>query len=355
MEHKEVFQALAKHLDSFPHGFPATESGKELELLAYLFTPEEAQFALNLSLSFKPLDEINASAGLSRSESLALIKEMISKGLVNMQRGTQGIKVSLPPFIVGFYEHQVFRMDETFAQLFEDYSKEALHKILSVEPQFHRVIPIHESIRSGVEILPEDNVMTLLATKQAWAVFDCVCRKQQALLGQACDHPLKVCLAMSDTPGTFDNVPEMEALDLESALGVLDFAGQSGLVHTIANQKSDISYVCNCCTCGCGLLRGIAETRMANAVARSSYYALVDDDLCIGCGECEAVCQFNAITLGQVAVIDRVVCAGCGVCIRICPEGAISLMQRPSEEVKSIPDSPDDWLEQRRQARGLNG
>jgi hypothetical protein len=41
-----------------------------------------------------------------------------------MQRGASGIEVNLPPFIVGFYENQVFRIDETFAQLFEDYYHE---------------------------------------------------------------------------------------------------------------------------------------------------------------------------------------------------------------------------------------
>ena len=352
MEHKDTYQALARHLDAFPQGFPATESGKELELLAYLFTPEEAKFALRLSLSYQPMDEINAMDGFSRSESLTLIKAMVSKGLVNMRRGDQGIEVSLLPFIVGFFERQVFRMDKTFAQLFEDYYHEARHKLLSVEPQFHRVIPINESISFGVEILPEEDVTTLLSNKEAWAVFDCTCRKQQALLDQACDHPLKVCLAMSDQPGAFDSVPNMEALDLESAIRVLDYAAQSGLVHTVSNQKDEISYICNCCTCGCGLLRGIAEAKMANVVARSSYYAIVDEDLCTGCGECEPMCQFDAITVTQFSIVDRDICTGCGVCVRTCPKDAITLLHRPPEEVKAIPNSTDDWLIQRQHARG---
>ncbi len=353
MEHKDTYQALANHLDAFPQGFPATESGKELDLLAALFAPDEAQFALHLSLSYQPVDELSILAGLSRTDSLVLIKGMVSKGLVNMRRGNQGIEVSLLPFIVGFYERQVFRMDKTFAQLFEDYIQEARKGLLTVEPQFHRVIPINASINSTVEILPEEDVTTLLSNKEAWAVFDCTCRKQQTLLDQACEHPLKVCLAMSDQPGAFDNAPNMEALDLESALKVLDYAAQSGLVHTVSNQKDEISYICNCCTCGCGLLRGIADAHMANVVARSSYFAVVDEHLCIGCQECEPMCQFDAITINTIAMIDRNVCTGCGVCARVCPEGAISLLQRPLEEMKPIPEDKDAWLTQRREARGL--
>lgn len=354
MKVQETYQALAEHLDSFPQGFPSTQSRKELELLAYLFTPEEAQFALNVSLSFAPLSDITQKAGLTPSESQSLIKSMANKGLINIQRGTDGIEINMPPFIVGFYENQVFRMDETFAQLFEDYYQEAMHEMLSVEPQFQRVIPVNQSISTGVEILPEEDVSSILSSKQAWAVLDCICRKQQALLGKACGHPLKVCLAMSDRPGAFDGATELEVLDLEGALQVMDMAAQAGLVHTVSNRKHDVIYVCNCCTCGCGLLRGIAEAHLSNVVARSSYFALVDPDLCIGCGECESMCQFDAITVLEVAMINKDVCTGCGVCTRVCPEAAITLVRRQAEEIKPIPDSADEWLIQRSQARGLN-
>jgi Na+-translocating ferredoxin:NAD+ oxidoreductase subunit B len=354
MENQDIYRALADHLDTFPQGFPATKSGKELELLAYLFTPDEAQFALNLTQFFQPISEIAESTGLDLADCQGLVKRMLGKGLLNMRRGTSSIEINLPAFIVGFYENQVFRIDETFAQIFEDYYREVQGEFLSVQPQFHRVIPVHESINTEIEILPEEDVTAILSNKQAWAVMDCICRKQQALLGRGCDHPLKVCLAMSNTPGAFDSVPQMDALDLASALEVLDMAAQSGLVHTISNRKSDISYVCNCCTCGCGILRGISEAHMANVVARSSYFAVVDEDLCIGCGECELGCQFDAITMDAVAMIDRVACVGCGVCTRVCPETAIRLVQREPEEIKPIPGSTDEWLTQRRQARGMN-
>ncbi|MBW6467146.1 MAG: 4Fe-4S binding protein [Brevefilum sp.] len=354
MENKAIYRSLADHLDSFPQGFPATKSGKELELLAYLFTPDEAQFALNVTLFFQPLTEVAESAGLDLADSQGLVKSMVAKGLLNMQRGNSGIEINLPPFIVGFYENQVFRIDETFAQLFEDYYREIQGELLSIQPQFHRVIPVHESINTDIEILPEEDVTAIISSKQAWAVMDCICRKQKALLDQACDHPLKVCLAMSDTPGAFDRASQMDALDLASALEVLDMAAKFGLVHTVSNQKSDISYVCNCCTCSCGLLRGISEAHIANVVARSSYFAVVDEDLCIGCGECETVCQFDAIKIGDFAMIDRVPCVGCGVCTRVCPEGAIRLIRREPEEIKPIPVSTDEWLTQRRQARGMS-
>jgi Na+-translocating ferredoxin:NAD+ oxidoreductase subunit B len=353
MENREIYQALANQLDSFPQGFPASKTGKELDVLAHLFSPEEARLASHLTLEFQSFDEIIDALNITSSQGRALIKGLSQKGLIYLMRGSDGLELLLLPFIVGFYENQRDTIDETFAQLFEDYYQEVAHELLSVEPQFHRVIPVNETIDFNIEILPEESVSSLLSEKQAWAVMDCICRKQKALLGEGCDHPLKMCLVMSDTPGVFDGRQGMDALDLEGAIAVLDEAARAGLVHTVSNQKKDISYICNCCTCSCGLLRGIAEANVANVVAKSSYFATVTDELCVGCGECIEVCQFDAITLDDIASINRDACVGCGVCARNCPEGAITLSLRDPLELTAVPDSLGDWLEQRAGARGI--
>ena len=46
----DVYRRLAKHLDNLPGGFPPTESGVELRILRRLFTPEEAELAMRLTL-----------------------------------------------------------------------------------------------------------------------------------------------------------------------------------------------------------------------------------------------------------------------------------------------------------------
>ena len=53
---------------------------------------------------------------------------------------------------------------------------------------------------------------------------------------------------------------------------------------------------------------------------------LVDEDICIGCGDCHKVCFYSAITMkDKVANVDRTKCDGCGLCISICPVQAISM------------------------------
>ncbi|MDD3581141.1 MAG: CoB--CoM heterodisulfide reductase iron-sulfur subunit A family protein [Desulfobacca sp.] len=60
--------------------------------------------------------------------------------------------------------------------------------------------------------------------------------------------------------------------------------------------------------------------------------SVVDEDLCIGCGLCEASCAFRAIRLIQVpgkgyrAENITASCKGCGVCAAACPQRAIDMI-----------------------------
>ena len=49
----EVYQKLAKVLDTLPNGFPATESGVEIKMLKMIFTPEQADLFCDLRLTFE--------------------------------------------------------------------------------------------------------------------------------------------------------------------------------------------------------------------------------------------------------------------------------------------------------------
>ena len=50
---------------------------------------------------------------------------------------------------------------------------------------------------------------------------------------------------------------------------------------------------------------------------------------CVGFGECLAVCAFGAIQMiDGIAVIDDNVCTGCGMCVDVCPRNIIKMMPK---------------------------
>ncbi|MHA1976342.1 MAG: FAD-dependent oxidoreductase [Candidatus Hodarchaeales archaeon] len=76
--------------------------------------------------------------------------------------------------------------------------------------------------------------------------------------------------------------------------------------------------------------------------------AIVDQDICRGCGRCEQVCPFKAIELEEKSIImetqelkmvkayvNEAVCKGCGTCVVTCPVSAISIKHFPDKLIES--------------------
>jgi len=350
---KAVYRQLAQRLDALPNGFPATESGIELDLLAQLFTASEAELVSQLKLVYETPEQIADRCALDVNEIKPLLKKLARRGLIKADRTDGGLGFAIMPFVVGFYETQIGSIDVEFAQLFEAYYQEAFGQVLSVQPAVHRVIPIGESVRQDVEVQPYENAVSIVKQSQSWGVLDCICRVQKSLIGDPCEHPVDVCLAMSAKPGAFDHSTVIHALTQEEAIATLERAAEAGLVHSVSNNQQGNYYVCNCCTCSCGILRGMAELGIANVVARSAFVNQVDISLCIGCEDCLDGCQFNALALaGDVMQVDAVRCVGCGVCIPLCQDGALGLVRRPEEDVLAVPETEAIWMTARAQARG---
>jgi ferredoxin len=354
---KQIYRQLAQRLDSLPNGFPPTEDGAELRIVEYLFTPEEAELASNLRLTLETPKEIAARLERERSQIKPLLKGMTRKGLIRAGRAENGLGYGLLPFVVGIYEYQLGRIDAEFAQLFEDYYRQSFSAALTVKPAFHRVIPVNETIRNDMEVQPFESATTIIENAEAWGVADCICRVQKTLIGDPCDHPVDVCMIFNSRPGAFDENPDIKALSKDGAYETLQRAADAGLVHSVSNSKDGHTYICNCCTCSCGILRGMAELGIANVVARSAFVNTVDPELCVGCEDCVSFCQFDALSLeahDPYIQISDMRCVGCGVCVPVCPDGALSLVRRPDEDVRPVPASHDDWLKERAEARGID-
>jgi ferredoxin len=69
---------------------------------------------------------------------------------------------------------------------------------------------------------------------------------------------------------------------------------------------------------------GQDKQKFMNAIFES----IIDEENCIGCGNCIERCPVKAISLEEIATVNRNLCLGCGLCASICPEEAISLKIR---------------------------
>lgn len=73
-------------------------------------------------------------------------------------------------------------------------------------------------------------------------------------------------------------------------------------------------------------MSALAAGNAAPAPADTRQHAVVNSDRCNLCGACEAVCPFEAISLGdEFAEVNHELCRGCGACVSACPNEAIRL------------------------------
>lgn len=79
-------------------------------------------------------------------------------------------------------------------------------------------------------------------------------------------------------------------------------------------------------------------------LAREPIIAVIDENSCTWCGECEKACPFDAISKttpgnNEIAVINNAVCKGCGMCLPVCPVNAIDLISYSDNEIESMIDA----------------
>jgi Na+-translocating ferredoxin:NAD+ oxidoreductase subunit B len=352
----DVYERLGKFLDNLPAGFPPSESGVEQRILRRLFTPEEAELAMHLTLLPEEARVIARRARMPVEEVAHRLREMEKKGLVfALHEDDKPAQYMATQVVIGFFEYQVNKLDPELVRDFEEYLPVWFDADLWQKAPQMRTIPIGESIDPELEIMAYEQAESLVRAQGTFSVAPCICRQEQQVLGQGCGKPLETCLAFGKAADYYLHNAWGRAIDQAEAVDLLRRAEEEGLVLQPGNSK-DGGFICMCCGCCCGILRGIKNYPKPASLVSTPFYAEHEDSLCDGCGICETRCQMEAIRVDNgKARLDLDRCIGCGLCVTTCPTNALRLVRKPAEQQRYVPRDIVDTNIRLAQARGRLG
>jgi electron transport complex protein RnfB len=347
----DIYQNLAKHLDTLPAGFPKTGSGVELRILRRLFTREDAELALCLTVIPEEPRVIARRAKLTVEKAARRLEEMEEKGLVlGVRQKGEPTRYMAQQFVVGFWEAQVNRLDRELVEDFEEYLPTLFDPNAWRKAPQLRTIPVNKSISVKNEVMPYERAEELVRAKESFAVSNCICRQEQHILGKGCDKPLESCLTLGMAAESVVRTGRGRAISREEALDILRQAEKAGLVLQPANAK-DALFICTCCGCCCGVLRSLKRDPKPASLVSSPFVAHLTAETCKGCGACVKRCQMEALSMAdEKAVLNTDRCIGCGLCVSTCPTDSLSLVRKP--EQPSVPKDIIDTSIRMGKARG---
>jgi ferredoxin len=324
-------------------GYPCRKGPELYAILAFLYTRPEAELAVKLPMVPATAEKIAADMGEAPEHVRRLLEGMADKALAFTDDSGSERKYVLVPLLPGTFEVHFMRggTDErtrTLAKLFQDYftsvdraraAKVATKPAVYTAVPFSRVIAVEEQIPAGVTIHPYDRVSRYIAESDLISVGTCYCRHFGELMGNPCRKPKENCFSFGQQSKFMIERGFNRPITKEEARRILDEAEEAGLVHCSSNTSETINFICNCCSCHCGIMEGIRAGSGPHATADASFIMSLDGDACVGCGECVARCQIEAITMADGAVAHNVArCIGCGLCISACAAGALRLVAR---------------------------
>lgn len=339
-EDKKIYRELQLHLDKFPIGYPATESGVELKLLELLFNPLEAKIALCLSLTTSTVETVQKrlnkkfNINLPVEELSETLKKLFLAGAIDRSSSNE-TKYRNAMLAIGMFEFQVDKLTKEFIEYMHQYFDEAFGDefFSSSLPQL-RTSPHMKAIVPEHRIATYDNMREYVKnTNEAILVANCVCKQGEKIIGKPCKQvdDIEICIMFGLT--NYLAREQARQISKEECLQILDRAEQSGLVLQPANSLQPFC-ICLCCGCCCGVLTTAKKLEKPAKHFATNYYVKLDQQLCKSCTLCVKRCQMDAIFQeGKTFTVDLDRCIGCGLCVTKCPAKALELVKKNNEIV----------------------
>jgi Pyruvate/2-oxoacid:ferredoxin oxidoreductase delta subunit len=282
---------------------------------------------------------IAGRAGRDERELEESLHRMSKKGLIfRFQSPDQQIFYFLIPWVIGIWEFQLKNLNPDNIKLFEKYFEEGMApERKKAKIPGGRIIPVEKEIHGMAEIQPFEKVSQIIDSHSRFAVAECICRKERRLLGDGCEKLLEACMSFGPAADYYIGNELGREISKEEAREIILKAEDDGLVHYSSNHTSPKLFICNCCGCCCKALGFVTKYNLSAALAKSNYYARVNEETCTGCETCVGRCQVKAIQVqNDHALIDKNRCIGCGLCVSSCPTESLSMVHRPADEISAI-------------------
>lgn len=347
---EDVYYLLRDCLHRMPGGFPEAPDGLELKVLRKLFTPEQAGIFVKLGREPEDAAAIARRCGVDEAGLAPQLEEMARRGLAFRVRAADGKPLyKAYQFFVGIVDAQVHKMDRELAELIDAYLPYVGMLNVEFETKQMRVVPVERSIKTKASVETYERMRDMVRDDHLIAVTDCMCRQMAGLKGSECRHSHETCLAFGAHAQYYLDNGIARRLSRGELMKLLDDAERWGLVIQSSNAK-DLSIVCLCCPCCCGILKGLQVIPMSLMFVNSTCRSMIDAESCSGCGACLDRCPVNALQEldGRCEVLPEK-CIGCGLCVSACPVECISLVDKEGGKVplKDLPELLDTISKER--------
>ncbi len=347
---EKVYEDLIDNLLGVGGAVPILKCDEFTALIKELFSPEEAELAASMPLGTQPVDTISEHTGRPIEVVRPLLESLADKGLVFHQVRNERDHYKLMAVLPGFFEFQFMKggtteRDHRLARLFRNYFDKAETLTAGVDvgvlrkiTPFARVIPVEKEVAGGPEVQPYERVSEYIRNAESISVSTCYCRHFGELLDDPCDKPKENCMSFGPNAEFAQKRGYGRLVSKQEALKILDDAEKAGLVHMSSNTSKYIDFICNCCPCHCGIVRSFLQMNLPSIGAVSNFRLKVDEEACIGCGDCVDRCPMHALSVEDECLrLEPKRCIGCGLCNSACPSEALSM-----ERTEGAPAPPWD-------------
>lgn len=341
-------------MDQYSIGFPATESGIELQILQAMFTEEEATLFTEMTAELETPQSLARRLNRPEEEIAHRLEDMARKGLLFRLRESDSVRYSAIPFIHGLLEFQITRLEKETVKLVGQYINEKLkYAMMEMTGSFQRTIPVQQSVEVQHTVAPYDDACAILRKQDLIVLTACACRTQRAQFGKGCGKPLEVCFMFGPMGEYYLENGLGRQVSLEEAIRILTEAQEAGLITQPSNAEDPFT-LCNCCGDCCGFLHALQKHPKPAEMISSNYRLILDQDRCSGCGQCVDRCGLQASEMNKQGTAELITdrCIGCGLCVITCPEGARKLVAKPREEHRTPPAGTGEQMANLAKRRG---